>query len=425
MTTRSQQTSKPASGSLGVQPWMTAPATRAVIAALESGGGAGCARFVGGCVRNAVMGCAIDDIDIATTLTPDEAKLALEAASVRALPTGIEHGTLTAVCGRQSFEITTLRRDVSTDGRRAVVAFTTDWNEDAARRDFRLNALYADPEGWLFDPTGHGLDDARAGHIVFVGDPMARIREDHLRILRFFRFQAWFGRGAPDAAALDACRTLKDLLADLSAERVRKELLKLLAAQDPRPALRLMAASGVLTALIPSVTSLALLERLVDIAPEALGDPVLRLAVMVPQTPAAAREVAERLRLSNLQTDRLVAAVGDEPPITAAMTPRQARRALYRLDAGTFADRVRLAWAADAAQGDAPLWRGLLDLAEAWVAPRLGISGDDAMAAGAPKGPLVGQALREVEDWWVEEDFPADRGLALARLKAVIGAMNP
>ena len=206
---------------------------------------------------------------------------------------------------------------------------------------------------------------------------------------------------------------------------MQKELLRLLAAEDPRPALRLMAASGVLQALLPSVTDLSSLERLVDIESEASGgnDPELRLAALVPRDAAAAAQVAERLRLSNAQADRLIAAVGDEPPITAAMTLRQARQALYRLGAGTFTDRVTLAWAAAADSGHDRLWRGLLDLAGAWVRPRLAVSGEDAMAAGAPKGPQVGQALREVEDWWVDADFPADRELALARLKAVVAGM--
>ena len=190
---------------IGVKPWMKAAETRAVMAALEVAGGADCARFVGGCVRNAVIGRPVADIDIATTLTPDRVTAALKAAGLKAVPTGVEFGTVTAVSGGKPFEITTLRRDVETDGRHAVVAYTDDWAQDAARRDFRLNALYADAEGRLFDPTGEGEADARAGRIVFVGDPETRIREDGLRILRFFRFLAWYGQGEPDADALAAC----------------------------------------------------------------------------------------------------------------------------------------------------------------------------------------------------------------------------
>jgi poly(A) polymerase len=200
------------SETLAPQPWMLDPATTRVMEALERAGGEDCARFVGGCVRNAILGAPVRDIDIATTLTPPQVTAALEAASLKALPTGIDHGTITAVALGRPLEITTLRRDVATDGRRAVVAFTTDWSEDAARRDFRLNALYADAAGRLYDPTGAGLADARAGAIVFVGDPVQRIREDALRILRYFRFLAWYGRGEPDPAALAACRDEREQL---------------------------------------------------------------------------------------------------------------------------------------------------------------------------------------------------------------------
>ena len=216
--------------------WLKLPETRAVMEALEAAGGADCARFVGGCVRNSLMGQSVDDIDIATRLQPSATMAALKARGLRAIPTGVDHGTVTAVAGGRPFEITTLRRDVETDGRRAVVAFTEDWAEDAARRDFRLNALYAGAAGCVFDPTGGGLSDAAQGRIIFVGDPEARIREDYLRILRFFRFFAWYGTGAPDAAGLAACERLSAGVERLSAERMSKELLKLLSACDPTPA---------------------------------------------------------------------------------------------------------------------------------------------------------------------------------------------
>ena len=206
--------------SMAGQPWLESQATRAVMAALEAAGGPGCVRFVGGCVRNSLLGQSVDDIDIATRLRPEETIAALKAAGLKAVPTGVEHGTVTGVSERRPYEITTLRRDVETDGRRAVVAFTEDWAEDAARRDFRLNALYADAAGTVFDPTGGGLDDAAAGRIVFVGEAETRIREDYLRILRFFRFYAWYGRGAPDAVGLAACATLKAGMGQLSADRV-------------------------------------------------------------------------------------------------------------------------------------------------------------------------------------------------------------
>jgi poly(A) polymerase len=411
--------------SLDAQPWITAAPTRAVIEALEARGGRGCARFVGGCVRNAVIGLPVDDIDIATTLTPDEVTSALESRGLRAAPTGVEHGTVTAIAEHQPFEITTLRRDVSTDGRRAVVAFTTDWNEDARRRDFRLNALYADPlDGRLFDPTGKGIEDALAGRVVFVGDPIVRIREDYLRILRFFRFQAWFGRGAPDPGAVSACRALKGMLAGRAAERTQKELMKLLAADDPRGALKLMAETGVLGAILPCVKGLGRFEALVEIERGMNeNDPELRLAALVPQDRPTAEQAAERLRLSNAQRDRLCAAVGTSPRITSWMSPRQVRAAVYRIGHEPFFDRVKLAWAASANSKSAPQWRALLTLAESWARPQFPLSGEDAMAAGVPEGPLVGQVLREVEDWWIEEDFPAERPLALQQLETVAQGM--
>ena len=400
---------------------MTAPPTRAVFEALEARGGRGCARFVGGCVRNAVIGREIDDIDIATVLTPDEATAALEARGIRVVPTGVEHGTVTAVADHQPFEITTLRRDVSTDGRRAVVAFSTDWSEDAQRRDFRLNALYMDLDGGIFDPTGGGLADARAGRIVFVGDPIVRIREDYLRILRFFRFYAWFGKGEPDGAAVDACRALKDTLSARTAERTQKEMLKLLAAHDPRRSLTLMAATGVLGAVLSETGDLARVDGLVEIE---LGlnecDPELRLAALIPQTAAAAAKTAELLRLSNAQRERLIAAVGAEPRIVSWMSQRQLRQAIYRLGKRTVCDRLKLAWAGSRGRkGPEPQWRALLALAGEWTAPTFPVNGEDAKAAGVAEGPPIGQVLREVEDWWVDEDFPAGRALVLERLRLV------
>jgi poly(A) polymerase len=411
--------------SLGALGWMTAPATAAVIAALEAAGGAGCARFVGGCVRNAVLRRPIADIDIATTLTPDAVTKALKAANLKAVPTGVEHGTVTAVALGKPFEITTLRRDVETDGRRAVVAFTTDWAEDARRRDFRLNALYAEPTGRLYDPTAGGLADAHAGRIVFVGDAETRIREDALRILRFFRFQAWYGRGEPDAAALAACAGLRGLIAQLSAERVSAELLKLLAAEDPRGAVRLMAQSGVLAEALPEAQGLGRFERLVAIETEMLftEDALLRLAALLPDDPAAAAALADRLRLSNAQKDRLVAALAPEPKLVSWMSPRETRRLVYRLGAQAFCDRITLAWGASERPAATTQWRALLPTAQSWTPPRFPLDGEEVLAAGVPKGPLVGQVMREVEAWWVENDFPADKLALIERLKAVAQGM--
>jgi poly(A) polymerase len=407
---------------LGVRPWMTAPPTAAVLDALEAVGGPDCARFVGGSVRNALIGRPVDDLDIATTLTPDRVTTALQAAGLKAIPTGIDHGTVTAVSKSQPHEITTLRRDVSTDGRRATVAFTTDWLEDAQRRDLTLNSLYASRDGTIFDPTGHGVADAKAGRIVFVGEPERRLHEDYLRILRFFRFYAHFGRGEPDAAAVAACAALKHSIDTLAAERISKELLKLLAAEDPRPAVRLMAETGVLAVVLKAPANLARFEALVDIETGMLFEcePVLRLAALLPDDQIAAGQFAARLRLSNPERDRIVAALAPTPVLKSWMSPREIRRAVYASDLASFRDRAKLAWAASPRTATTMQWRGMIALAEGWVRPTFPLTGADVMNAGAPKGPLVGQVLREVEDWWIDHDFIDDKLSAIEKLKAVV-----
>lgn len=412
--------------SLGVRPWMAAASTQAVLDALEAKGGTGCARFVGGSVRNALLDRPVDDIDIATVLTPDQVIEALKSAGLKAVPTGVEHGTVTAISGRQPFEITTLRRDVATDGRRAVVAFTTDWAEDAQRRDFTLNALYADRDGTIFDPTGTGVADGKAGRIVFVGDPQTRLREDYLRILRFFRFQAWYGQGEPDAVALAACAALKGEMGQLAAERISKELLKLLAAEDPRGAVALMAQSGVLAQIVPEAENLARFDQLVEIESDQLftNDPLLRLAALLPDDQSAGARVAERLRLSNDQRDRLVAALGQAPRITSVMSAPEIRRAIYQIGGRAFADRVTLAWAGAGRTATPHSWREALALGESWTPPAFPITGEDVLKAGAPKGPMVGQVLREIEAWWLEHDFVDDKPAAIEKLKAVVQGLD-
>ena len=406
---------------LKTQPWMTAPATLAVIGALEAAGGAESARFVGGCVRDAVLRRPVSDIDIATTLLPDQVIAALEAASLRAVPTGIAHGTITAIAEGRPFEVTTLRRDVETDGRRAVVAFTTDWAEDAARRDFRLNALYLEADGTINDPTGEGLTDARAGRIVFVGDAGTRIREDFLRILRFFRFFAHYGQGEPDPVALAACAALTDGLATLSAERVSKELLKLLAADDPRLSVRLMAQTGALGALLPEAQGLVRLDGLVAIETEALfeTDPLLRLGALLPDNAAVVEGAARRLRLSNAGRERLVGACSDQVRIVSWLSPRELRRAVWRVGAASFKDRVKLGWAAAERRVTWPQWRMLYVYPDTWPLPVFPLSASEIKAAGVPEGPLFGQVHQEVEDWWIDLDFIDDKMAAVERLKAV------
>ncbi|HWF00205.1 MAG TPA: CCA tRNA nucleotidyltransferase [Caulobacteraceae bacterium] len=407
------------------QPWLTHPATRAVVGALEAAGGPGCARFVGGSVRNALMRRPVGDIDIATQLEPAAVIAALEAAKLKAVPTGIEHGTITAVAQGRPFEITTLRRDVETDGRRAIVAFTREWAQDAARRDFRINALYAAPDGEVFDPTGGGLADLAAGAIVFVGDPATRIREDALRILRFFRFLAWYGRGEPDPASLAACADLRALIEGLSAERLGAETMKLLCADDPRGAVRLMATGGVLAQLLPSAASLGRFEALVAIETEILftQDPLLRLAALLPDDPGEGSKAAARLRLSNAQRDRLTAALTPQAGLVSWMSPRETRRLVWRIGADAFCDRALLSWAASPRQAAGVQWRALIPMARSWPRPALPLNGEEVAAAGVPKGPLIGKVLREVEAWWVDQDFPDDKLSLVERLKAVVQGM--
>lgn len=395
---------------LGGEPWLTAPQTVAVLDALEAAGGEG--RFVGGCVRDALIGRPVADIDIATPMTPQAVVDAVTRAGLKAVPTGIEHGTVTVVSSGRPYEVTTLRRDVTTDGRRATVAFTEDWAEDAARRDFRLNALYADRTGAVFDPIGEGVADAQAGRIVFVGEPERRIREDYLRILRFFRFRAWFGRGEPDRAALAACGALKDGIAQLSAERISAELIKLLSAPDPRAAVHLMADTGVLFEVLPWAGDASMFLPMIQID----RDPILRLSSLLPGDPDVVREAADKLRLSNAQKARLIEALPDEVEVTPSMGERAARAALYRLGRQAFRDRLMRSWAADPRQAEAA--RALLVLADGWTRPDFPISGADLKAAGMSPSPAMGRILSDLEAWWVGEDFP-DVGLE-GRLASLI-----
>lgn len=398
------------------QPWLEASSTRAVMAALEAASGPGCARFVGGCVRNALMGRPIEDVDIATVLRPEETERALRVAGLKAVPTGIAHGTVTAVAERTPYEITTLRRDVTTDGRNATVAFTNDWAEDAARRDFRLNALYADGAGEVFDPTGAGVADAEAGRIVFVGDPATRIREDFLRILRFFRFYAWYGRGAIDAEGLAACRALASGMTRLSAERVSSELIKLLSAADPVRALEAMAEAGVLAQVLPDAVLSADFKALAKASP----DPTLRLMMLLPPNSALLRTIASTLRLPNATRDRMLAGAEAVPAVRLTMTDREARAALYRLGAQPVSDAVQLAAARFPAEGDAA--RRLLDVAAAWERPKLPIGGKEIAALGIAPGPETGRLLQAFETEWIADDFPTQghdkRLAALAAARA-------
>lgn len=331
---------------LGQQPWVCAGETRAVMDALMAEGGM--ARFVGGCVRNALLGAPVGDVDIATDEIPERAMELLAARDIRVIPTGLDHGTVTAVIGGRTFEITTLRIDVATHGRYADVAFTEDWVADAKRRDFTINALYADADGRVYDPLG-GQADLEARRVRFIGDAVARIREDYLRILRFFRFHAHYGRGEPDGEALKACAQEKQGLTQLSGERVRDELLKIAAADEAAVAFRLMAACGILPVVLPEARSLERFERLVDIEAAQLFvcDPVRRLGAMLDLDAEGVVALAKRLHLSNKDRDRIAAMLTDQTKIVSYLSMREVRRALYRMGAELFRDRVMLAWASD------------------------------------------------------------------------------
>lgn len=403
-------------------PWLKAPETQKLLAALEAAR-AGSSRFVGGCVRNTLMGREVDDIDIATQLTPDRVVEIAKAAGFAAHPTGIEHGTVTVVVHHHPFEITTLRRDVSTDGRRATVAFTESWEEDAQRRDFRINALYADGQGLIHDPTGGGLDDARAGRVIFIGDAHTRIKEDYLRILRFFRFNAWYAKGPLDPNGISACADLAEGLETLSVERIWKEVKKLLGAFNPRAAWEGMEAIDVRARALPEMTDRDRLGALLALETDLMLpiDPMTRVAAALPDKLSAAA-LARRLKLSNEERDRLVAALGDEVKLTSYMSLKEMRRTIYKLGNETFRDRIMLAWAA-AGQAKAQQWRALVAHGQMWTPPKLPLSGDDVMAAGVPAGPKVGLVMREVEEWWIDADFPDDKLSVIERLKAVAQGM--
>jgi poly(A) polymerase len=393
------------------QPWMEEPATRAVLAALADP--AGDPRFVGGAVRDALLGHKILDIDIATPLAPEEVVRRCAAAGIKVVPTGLAHGTLTAVVPPRHFEITTLRADVETYGRRARVQFIADWAADARRRDFTMNALFLDAQGEVYDYVG-GLDDLRQGRVRFVGDAAARIREDVLRLLRFYRFHAHYGRGATDAAARAACRALAPLLPTLSAERVAAELLKLLAAPDPLPALRLMQEDGVLPVILPEAVRFDRLAAV--IARERAPDPLRRLGALIAADAAGTLALAERLRLSNHQRERLLAMAAPPWPVDLGGDERAQRRALHHLGRESYLD-ILLLRAAEAGADAAPL----LALAAGWQPPRLPVTGRDVAALGVPQGPRVGEILDAVAAWWEDGDFRADRGQCLAELKRRIG----
>jgi poly(A) polymerase len=383
--------------------WLHSDALAAVVVALSDGEAR--PRIVGGAVRDSLLGIEVADIDLATPLLPDDVTKRLEHAGIKAVPTGIDHGTITAVSQSKTFEITTLRRDVSTDGRRATVAFSTDWEEDAARRDFTINALYADPPtGEIFD-YHHGLADLKAHHIRFIGDAAQRIAEDHLRILRLFRFHARFGRGAIDADALAAARDAASSLMALSRERIADELTKLLALPEPLGSIETMIANGIFAPFMPEIAVNApeKLRQLIN-REQAVGiEPSWgrRLSALLVEDAATVDTVAARLKLSNKARTDLGARLSELSPDS-----NNARAIAYRLGLGLARDIILLR---------ATDWQAAWQKLDGWEVPQLLIKGGELVAKGLNAGPLVARTLAAIERQWISEDFPdATRARAIA-----------
>lgn len=382
--------------------WRRSDGLRRLIAAL---GGDEEARLVGGAVRDGLLSEPVTDIDVATVHRPEEVMKRLKAARIKVVPTGLAHGTVTAVSSGDVIEVTTLRRDVETDGRRATVVFSTDWSEDAARRDFTLNALYAEAgSGAVHDYYG-GLKDLEARKVRFIGAPLERIAEDHLRILRFFRFHGRFGKGRPDKAAVEACRDRANDLMTLSRERISSELLKILSLPNPVPVVTLMLDNAILTPVMPEIADIAAYRALVKA--EAERSAIRGLAALIPADPVLADKLAKRLRLSNAQGKRLVLAASCEA--TDADNPKALA---YRIGVESAVDRLLLLGEKAKANKIAK-----------WRVPTLAIRGADIIAAGVKSGPEVARILKSVEAEWVAQDFPSP-ARQRALLKAELAALN-
>ncbi|CAA7626784.1 tRNA nucleotidyltransferase/poly(A) polymerase [Magnetospirillum sp. SS-4] len=414
---------------------MEAPETRAVIAALRADGAE--VRFVGGCVRDSVLKRPIKDIDIATPDPPQRVLALLDEAGIHAIPTGMDHGTVTAVIGKAHFEITTLRVDVESFGRHARIEYTDNWLVDASRRDFTMNALSADPEGHIFDPFD-GLADLGAGRVRFVGDPASRIEEDGLRLLRFFRFHAHYGRRTNlDARALAACRKLAPRLDVLSGERVAGEMLRLLLADDPATVLLAMHANGILSHLLPDARDFGRLRVLSWLESRGLArdeiapDSIRRLAAMLTTDRRGAEATGERLKLSGLQTRRLVAMAEPRVELRHDLDPAGTRRALRKVGEAEFRDLALLAWAgrrsveARPCPDETRAWTALLDLARSWRPVELPVKGRDLLALGLPHGPEIGRHLAAIDAWWEERDYRPDRQACLDELRRRLDGKTP
>jgi len=397
-------------------PWMRDPGVMALFNALPEG----TLRFVGGCVRNAVWGEDVGDIDLACQLEPDAVIAALTAADIRYVPTGIAHGTVTAVMNSKPYEITSLRRDVETDGRHATVAYTTDWAEDAQRRDLTMNALYADMSGQVHDPTGQGLADLTARKFRFVGDAEQRVQEDYLRILRFFRFLALYGgKEKVDAASLKACREHQAGIKKLSAERVWMELKKLLSVRNPVRACHIMLTNGILETVLPEANNIDGLEALVKLESRENfePDPMLRLMAMSAREPLQMALLTKRLKMSKSETARLRGWADDDAQLSTDMPDRDRMAAIYKSGKTVIFDRARLRAAGERDPIQSSRWMSIADLALGWQSPVFPLTGKDLAKAGVPKGPGMGKALKALEALWIRSGFSTEKPQLLAALK--------
>ncbi len=383
------------------------------------------ARVVGGAVRNALLGEPIVEFDVATTAIPDEVIRRAAAAGFKPVPTGKEHGTITVVIDSRPFEVTTLREDVETFGRHASVRFGRDWRADAERRDFTMNALSVGADGVVHDYVG-GLADLEARKVRFIGEARKRIAEDYLRILRFFRFHAAYGHGLPDPEGLAACVAERAGLSQLSRERVRMELLKLLLAPRAAPALATMAESGLLVPVLGGVADLAGFENMtkVEAAAGVQADAVQRLGALAARIPEDAERLWQRLRLSNVEHERLASMSESWRQVTPS-DEKNARALLYRLGPGRFTDRVLLAWARSSATAHDDAWRALASLPERWAIPVFPLKAADFVKRGVPQGPALGAALREAELGWIAADFPAGAEAMDAIAAAAVADVRP